>query len=296
MTYFAKIQSATETLVVELRRRGVEDRYLHFDRPGDPVGRRSIPTDARSEFLANRAMGDWAETLLTDAIIKALPDKKVVHYGDSDRMEAGESGFKEFYLARLEDVRVHGKRPDLLVMPKEVDCPLDVSDKPTHDLITVVEKSDFAIEVRSSKFEAIKYMQARKKERDSGKKTGRETPSFTVKIEDLKIVYRWLEKHKCPQVYCQVFFDSIFAINFLTIFMIICSGKNFTIENPKKNQEKATIMIPITMGLQIARCSLPDFTVKHRVTRLGRYDAFVRPIGGTVELDSKSLLAASSAA
>jgi hypothetical protein len=34
-------------------------------------------------------------------------------------------------------------------------------------------------------------MAARRARRAAGKKDGRDTPSFTVKIEDLKIVYRW---------------------------------------------------------------------------------------------------------
>lgn len=55
-------------------------------------------------------------------------------------------------------------------------------------------------------------------------------------------------------------------------------------------------MIPITKGIQIARCSLPNFQVEHKVTRLGRHDAYVRPVGGEAELDYVALLAASAAA
>lgn len=91
----------------------------------------------------------------------------------------------------------------------------------------------------------------RQKQRDEGGTTGRDTPSFTVKVEDLVIVYRWLERHRVPQSYCQVFFDSVFAINFLDIFATIASGTGFSIETPAKSQEKATIMIPITRGLQV---------------------------------------------
>ena len=52
-----------------------------------------------------------------------------------------------------------------------------------------------AVEVRSSKFEALTYMKVRKEQRAAGKTKARETPSFTVKVEDLVIVYRWLERH-----------------------------------------------------------------------------------------------------
>lgn len=151
----------------------------------------------------------------------------------------------------------------------------------------LVKDAVAAVEVRSSKFEALTYIAVRKSQRDSGKKTGRETPSFTVKVEDLVIVYRWLERHRVPQSYCQVFFDSVFAINFLDIFATIGNGSGFTIETPEKSQEKATIMIPITSGAQIGRATaIPTFAAEHRVTELGRHDAYVVPHGGGFELDA----------
>jgi hypothetical protein len=296
MSYFSKIKSTTKDLVDVLKSKGVEARYLNFDVVEPEILKPRAPTDARSEFLANRAMGDWAEDILSRAINKSLTGKKVVQYGDTDRIAAGEDGFSEFYKTRLNDVRIYGKRPDLLVFDKSIDCGVDLSGKKTKDLIDLVKRADFSIEVRSSKFEAIRYMSVRKSEKDDGKKGGRDTPSFTVKVEDLKIVYRWLKTHDIPQVYCQVFFDSMFAINFLEIFKIISSGSGFIIENPKKSQEKSTIMIPITKGIKIASCHLPDFQVERKVTRLGRHDAYVVPVGGDATLDQAALFEASSAA
>jgi hypothetical protein len=62
-----------------------------------------------------------------------------------------------------------------------------------------VRQAIAAVEVRSSKFDALTYMAIRKQQRAAGKTTGRETPSFTVKVEDLVIVYRWLERHHVPE-------------------------------------------------------------------------------------------------
>ena len=133
-------------------------------------------------------------------------------------------------------------------------------------------------------------MATRQRQRAEGNSTGRETPSFTVKVEDLVIVYRWLERNKVSQTYCQVFFDSIFAINFLEIFSTIASGEDFTIETPAKSQEKSTIMIPITAGLKVGRgTSLPTFTAEQRVTALGRHDAYVVPQGGGLVLDPANM-------
>jgi hypothetical protein len=99
-----------------------------------------------------------------------------------------------------------------------------------------------------------------------------------------------MEKYCVPQSYFQVFFDSIFAINFLSIFEIIAAGTDFSIETPAKSQEKATIMIPITHGIQIGKAiSLPTFAAEHRVTKLGRHDAYVVPQGGGFELDAGAM-------
>jgi hypothetical protein len=149
-----------------------------------------------------------------------------------------------------------------------------------------------AVEVRSSKLKALHYMRVREEERRAGIKGGRPCPSFTVKVEDLIIVYRWMERFNVPECYAQVFFDSIYGINFLQVFEIIGSGSGFTIENPRESQEKATIMIPITSGVQIATCvEPPKFKTLVRENRLGRVDAFVAPVGGKFTLDPTTLSA-----
>ena len=46
-------------------------------------------------------------------------------------------------------------------------------------------------------------------------------------------------------------------------------------------------MIPITSGTQIGRAiAIPTFAAEHRVTELGRHDAYVVPQGGGFELDA----------
>ena len=289
MTYFDKLAELRPCVVEELEKRKIEARYLGFGGPGDPPIRKpSVPTDARSEFLANRAMGDWAENLLAESLRNAFPALDVVHYGDSDRMAAGEAGFKDFYLSRLEDVRVHGKRPDLLVTKQNSGLLRDVSYQKTADILPLVRCANLSIEVRSSKFEALRYMRVRADRKAAGERGVRETPSFTVKVEDLKIVYRWIEQHGIDQIYCQVFFDSVFAINILRIFEIIGSGgKGFKIETPAKSQEKATIFIPITSGIQVGSFTdQPTFEVEHKMTELGRHDVYVLPKGGHILINS----------
>jgi len=287
-SYYARLKGTLAGVLTHLRAKGIHERHLSFGGEGKvPERKPTVPTDARSEFLANRAMGDWAEQMLAKAIVRAFPEWLVVQYGDTNRIAAGHPGFKASYLAGLEGTRQFGKRPDLLLFSAKTAVATDLSAQSHAETESLVKQATAAIEVRSSKFEALTYMRVRQQQRAAGKTTARETPSFTVKVEDLIIVYRWLERHGVPQSYFQVFFDSVFAINFLDIFAIIGNGSGFTIETPKKSQEKATIMIPITRGTQIGRATaIPTFAAEHRVTELGRHDAYVVPEGGGFELDS----------
>jgi hypothetical protein len=285
--YFAGLRQTLDGVVATLKAKGIHERHLAFGGEGAaPTRKPTVPTDARSEFLANRAMGDWAEQRLTESILQAFPEWKVSQYGDTGRMAAGDPGFKASYLAGLEHTRRSGKRPDLLLFPADVPVTADLSSPDHAGAEALVKRAAAAIEVRSSKFKALTYMAVRRRQREAGKSGGRETPSFTVKVEDLVIVYRWLERHRVPESYCQVFFDSVFAINFLDIFAIVASGSGFTIEKPAKSQEKATIMIPITSGTQIGVATeMPSFTAEYRITELGRYDAYVVPRSGGFDLD-----------
>ncbi|MBI4660309.1 MAG: AccI family restriction endonuclease [Verrucomicrobia bacterium] len=286
--YFTRLRQTLGGVVEKLRAKGIQDRHLSFGGEGAVSTRKpTVPTDARSEFLANRAMGDWAEQRLAEAIVRVCPEWKVSQYGETNRIAAGHPDFRASYLTGLEQTRQFGKRPDLLVLPVAAAVDANLSARSQAETEALVRQAVAAIEVRSSKFEALTYMAVRKRQRDAGRSSGRETPSFTVKVEDLVIVYRWLERHHVPESYCQVFFDSVFAINFLDIFAIVASGSGFTVETPEKSQEKATIMIPITSGVQIGRATqIPTFAAEHRVTELGRHDAYVVPCGGGFQLDA----------
>lgn len=290
--YFARLESAAEGVTKAMHDRGFS---LSFGGEGEVSTKRVVvPTDARSEFLANRALGDWAERSLACAIRKTIPSWAVAHYGQSDSMSAGEDGFKDFYLGQLEQVRKFGKRPDLLVFSDnsilKVVPDHDISTLPLDESDEFVKNAIASIEVRSSKVEAIRYMKVRRQDKLLGKgnSTTRETPSFTVKAEDLVIVYRWMERYRKPQAYCQVFFDSVFGMNFLDIFEWIGREK-FKIDNPDKSQGKATILIPITVGQQLGSFQhTPEQTVHPKVSRLGRHDTFIEPVFDETNLKIES--------
>ena len=290
--YFERLKQAATRVAEVLSAKGVASDRLSFGGEGLPLAKKPrIPVDANSNFLGNRATGDWAESALKGLLTESSFDLRPIHYGDTGEISAGDDAFKDYYLAELEATRVFGKRPDLLLYTSEATPSKDeFRDKTVAMTQTLACRATAAIEVRSSKFKALQYMSVRELEREAGIKVDRSCPSFTVKVEDLIIVYRWMERFRVPECYTQVFFDSIFGINFLGIFEIIGSGSGFKIETPKQSQEKATIMIPITSGHRIALGSEPpDFRTVMRETRLGRVDAFVAPDGGKFVLDPLAL-------
>lgn len=119
VAYLSKLKDTLPGVIATLERKGIEARHLEFGGEGKPPAKKiTVPTDARSEFLANRAMGDWAEHSLSLALRPAFPDLKVVQYGNTDRIAAGHPEFKARYLAGIEETRRFGKRPDLLILRK----------------------------------------------------------------------------------------------------------------------------------------------------------------------------------
>ncbi len=290
--YFERLRQSAARVTEVLSKKGVAADRLCFGGAGIQLATKPrIPVDANSNFLGNRAMGDWAEAVLKDLLVGNSSRFQPIHYGDSNQIAAGDDGFKEYYLGELEATRVFGKRPDLLLYSTEIALEGNEFRKKTVTEAEVLTRNALAaIEVRSSKFKALQYMRVREGEREAGVKVDRSCPSFTVKVEDLIIVYRWMERFQVPESYAQVFFDSIFGINFLQVFEVIGSGQGFKIETPRQSQEKATIMIPITSGSRIAVCSEPpEFRTEIRETRLGRVDAFVAPVGGKFVLDPLAL-------
>ena len=129
-SYFPQLKNTLEGVVANLRAKGIDERHVAFGGEGHPPTRKpTVPTDARSEFLANRAMGDWAERMLSAALLHALPEWKVVQYGSTDRIAAGHPEFKTRYLAGLEETRQFGKRPDLLLFPGGASVEADLSER-----------------------------------------------------------------------------------------------------------------------------------------------------------------------
>lgn len=80
--------------------------------------------------------------------------------------------------------------------------------------------------------------------------------SITPKVEDIKVVFKWIETFNVPHLYFQVFFDKVYGISFKSILRIISDPNNegavFSVESDAKNQNKTTIKINSKSGILIA--------------------------------------------
>jgi type II restriction enzyme len=118
--------------------------------------------------------------------------------------------------------------------------------------------------------------------------------SITPKVEDIKVVYRWIEKFHVPHFYIQVFFDKSYGISFREIFSLIADsekeGEHYEISHDVKNQNKTTIKINTRKTRQIAyKITEPEHNSVRREVGRGRLLFYVKFKNGTAYLDVENL-------
>lgn len=118
--------------------------------------------------------------------------------------------------------------------------------------------------------------------------------SITPKVEDIKVVYKWIETFHVPHFYFQVFFDKVYGISFEQILTIISNTDNdgviFSVETDAKNQNKTTIKINSKSGILIAsKVDEPLHESKRKEMDRGRLLFYVTFKGGTAYLDVENL-------
>lgn len=118
--------------------------------------------------------------------------------------------------------------------------------------------------------------------------------SITPKVEDIKVVYKWIETFNVPHFYFQVFFDKVYGISFEQILSIIANpdkeGTVFSVEADTKNQNKTTIKINSKSGVQIAyKIDEPQHESVRKEMSRGRLLFYVTFKGGTAYLDVANL-------
>ena len=118
--------------------------------------------------------------------------------------------------------------------------------------------------------------------------------SITPKVEDLKVVYKWIETFNVPHFYFQVFFDKVYGISFERILEIISDPDNecsiFSVESDTKNQNKTTIKINSNSGIVLAsKVEEPQHESIRKEMNRGRLLFYVSFKGGVAYLDIDNL-------
>lgn len=262
--------------------------------------RGTAPTQAFSDFITHSEQGDWAENLLFGAFNKMDWSYIPVRYGKSDKITAGDPGFKEFYNSYQDELDTIGKRPDILLFKKsdyKSDWGDDISSFSPERLASIVPLAIAGFEVRSSAYLCGKFTA----------KKDRPDLCFTPKVEDLLVVLKWINLYGVPHYYVQVFFDKIYIISFKQILELLINSKvkemgvknkkyigsldnaqSFVIEKNPKNQYKETIHIYLNNGEVISDEVIePNLIGVRKELSNGRLLHYISFRGGEAKVNSE---------
>ena len=119
----------------------------------------------------------------------------------------------------------------------------------------------------------------------------RNTLSITPKVEDLKVVRKWIMTYNVPHYYVQVFFDKVYGISFKQILELISNpeleDERYFVEQDTKNQNKTTIKIPSQDGICLVTKAIiePTHQSVRKELNKGRLLFYVKFEGGEACLD-----------
>lgn len=148
--YVRTIRDLTASAREELIARGTPSSAVDFDAEHH---RGRTPGDARSEFLANRAMGDWAEERFAAAFDDLELEYVAAPYGETDRIVAGDPDFRGYYDEYQTSLAEIGKRPDRLVVSRELSSKIETRDEADRDVLAsealaAVEQTSFSPQIK----------------------------------------------------------------------------------------------------------------------------------------------------
>lgn len=120
----------------------------------------------------------------------------------------------------------------------------------------------------------------------------RNTLSITPKVEDLKVVHKWIMTYDVPHFYVQVFFDKVYGVSFKHILELVSNpdleDDKYFIEQDAKNQNKTTIKIPSQDGVCLAQAvTEPEHYSVRKELNKGRLLFYVKFNGGEAFLDKQ---------
>lgn len=184
---------------------------------------------------------------------------------------------KEKVLKEYKDL-LEQKRPELVVMLQQ----LDEKSVRSMDYRVPFWRSSQRLQELSSLLSEIKKCLKIIQKRNS--------LSVTPKVEDLKVVHKWINTYNVPHFYVQVFFDKIYGVSFQHILELVANPDledvKYFVEQDAKNQNKTTIKIPSQDGVCLAqKVTEPNHHSVRKELNKGRLLFYVKFDGGEAVLD-----------
>ncbi len=175
----------------------------------------------------------------------------------------------------------------------------DLLEQKRPELIPLLQQID-EVSVRTLKFRTPSWRSSQRLQDLSGMLSAinkclkaiqkRNSLSITPKVEDLKVVHKWVMTYNVPHFYVQVFFDKVYGVSFKDILDFIATpeleDEKYYIEQDNKNQNKTTIKIPIHEGICLAqKVKEPSHHSVRKELHKGRLLFYVKFEGGEAVID-----------
>lgn len=189
-------------------------------------------------------------------------------------------GLKNIILSRYVDL-LEQKRPELIKILKQ----LNEKSIRTIDFRVASWRSSQRLQELSSMLSDIKKCLKVVQKRNS--------LSITPKVEDLKVVHKWITTYNVPHFYIQVFFDKVYGVSFKHILELVSNpdleDDKYFVEQDTKNQNKTTIKIPSQDGVCLAQAVTEPahYSVRKELNK-GRLLFYVKFDGGEAFLDKQN--------
>lgn len=277
--------------------KGFEKFFEEFQTELDTIGKRpDLLVFHRSDFDEQLGydVSHLAHEMIDDYVRKAVAGIEVrssaflIDHYDCEMQERAET-FKAKALS-LRD-KILSEYQDLLQCPQrknyvEVLKAINESTLPITDFKVPGWRSTTRLATLNNLFKELKQSIKETQKRDY--------LSITPKVEDLKVVYKWIETFNVPHFYFQVFFDKVYGMSFEKILKIISDDNNdgviFSVEADTKNQNKTTIKIKSKEGEEIAfKVDEPTHKSVRKEMDRGRLLFYVSFDGGMAYLDIDKL-------
>lgn len=121
----------------------------------------------------------------------------------------------------------------------------------------------------------------------------RNSLSITPKVEDIKVVHKWIMTYNVPHFYVQVFFDKVYGVSFQHILELLSQpeleDEEYEIGRDVKNQNKYTIKVPALGCTCLAKTvTEPNHQSERKELNKGRLLFYVKFDGGEACLDANN--------